>query len=44
MVKIKIDKERTWLYLPVNNIVIKVDLKGNNSAPYHEIGRVLLRC
>lgn len=24
----KIDKERTWIFSPVNNIVIKVDIKG----------------
>jgi ribose transport system substrate-binding protein len=29
MEKIKIDKERTWIFSPVNNIVIKVDIKGN---------------
>ena len=28
MEKTKIDKERTWIYSPVNNIVIKVDIKG----------------
>lgn len=28
MEQIKIDKERTWIYSPVNNIVIKVDVKG----------------
>lgn len=29
MERIKIDKERTWIFSPVNNIVIKVDIKGN---------------
>ncbi|SHO47771.1 condensation domain-containing protein [Anaerocolumna xylanovorans] len=29
MEKTKIDKERTWIFSPVNNIVIKVDIKGN---------------
>ena len=29
MEKMKIDKERTWIFSPVNNIVIKVDIKGN---------------
>jgi hypothetical protein len=28
MGKIIIDKERTWIFSPVNNIVIKVDIKG----------------
>lgn len=28
MEKTKIDKERTWIFSPVNNIVIKVDVKG----------------
>ncbi len=28
MVMTKIDKERTWIYSPVNSIVIKVDIKG----------------
>ncbi len=28
MEKNKIDKERTWIFSPVNNIVIKVDVKG----------------
>lgn len=28
MEKTKIDKERTWIYSPVNNIVIKVDIEG----------------
>jgi hypothetical protein len=28
MVTTKIDKERTWIYSPVNSIVIKVDIKG----------------
>ncbi len=26
--KIKIDKERTWIFSPVNQIVLKVDIKG----------------
>ena len=25
----KIDKERTWIFSPVNNIVIKIDIKGS---------------
>lgn len=29
MEKTKIDKERIWIFSPVNNIVIKVDIKGN---------------
>lgn len=29
MERIKIDKERTWVFSPVNNIVMKVDIKGN---------------
>lgn len=29
MEKIKIDKERTWVFSPVNNIVIKVDINGS---------------
>ncbi len=29
MEKTKIDKERTWIFSPINNIVIKVDVKGN---------------
>lgn len=29
MERIKIDKERTWIFSPVNNIAIKVDIKGN---------------
>ncbi len=28
MERTKIDKERTWIYSPVNDIVIKVDIKG----------------
>lgn len=28
MEKTKIDKERIWIFSPVNNIVIKVDIKG----------------
>lgn len=28
MEKMKIDKERTWIFSPVNNIVIKFDIKG----------------
>jgi Uncharacterized protein containing a NRPS condensation (elongation) domain len=29
MERTRIDKERTWIYSPVNNIVIKVDIKGS---------------
>lgn len=29
MERTKIDKERTWIFSPVNNIVLKVDIKGN---------------
>ncbi len=31
MMRTRIDKERTWIFSPVNNIAIKVDIKGNIS-------------